>query len=251
MDDWNFTRTISNLRTIRNTGIRQLTKDFFNTRIGYDWLLANQDEVMETCLKLLNTPWPATVIPAARWGDMSQLTRDVPAERVVTIDPSVVAETYHVIPTVVPEDKARRWVLGTLKDERRWLESLGLTWETRYSGGVASKATEKHKEAELVRLYAESWGVLSPPHVRVLGTGWWRYRFVATRMANSILLSDKREMPGLGSAFSVTPSSVENMTTMELTNLAREQARIYDEWKMSMSEVTDRLMNVMREARPW
>lgn len=251
MDDWNFTRTVSNLRTIRNTGIQQLTKRIFHLRPGHDWVMANEAEVLGICLKLLETPWPTTVIPATRWGDASLLIKDVPATSVVTVDPSVVAETYHDIPTINPRDKMQRWVLGVLKDERPWLDSLNLSWETRYAGGIASKAEERHLEAELVKLYAESWGVLSPPHKRVLGTGWWRYRFTAARMAGSILLSDPDEMPKLGSAFTLDPSVVEDMTTRELTSLASEQAQIYDQWKMPMGEVTDRLMRVIREARTW
>lgn len=251
MDDWNFTRTLSNLRTIRNTGIRQLTKELFNTRHGYDWVVDNQEEVFDLCLKLLNTPWPTTVIPATTWGDLTKMASEVPTSRFVHVDPSVVAETYHDIPTIAPADKERRWVLGVLKDERKWLDSLNLNWDVTYSGGVASKATERHKEADLVKLYARSWGVLSPPHIRVLGTGWWRYRFTAARVANSILLCDPREMPKLGPAFSIAPRAIEDMSTTELTALAADQARIYDSWKMPMGTVTDRLMDVMRTATTW
>lgn len=252
VDDWHYTGTVSQLRTIATHGEHQLVKPFFNRRKHYDWALEHVGELMETCRTLLETPWPATLVPAFTWGNRAQLEKYLPTDRVEYVDLSVVAERYHTVAQRLPIDRRREWVLGVLQNEQPWVDSLDLEWPVRYHGGRASKAEAGGlAEADLLALYGQSWGVLSPPHVRVRGTGWWRYRVTMAREAGAVLLSDPREVYALGEAYTVAPSAVEAMDAGELCSLAVAQAEAYDAVKQSLPSLEGQLRRVIETAEVW
>ena len=242
VDDWAFPRLVSNL----NTHIRypwQLTKEFFSSRASYDWACSRKPELQVIVERMRHKPWAPTIVPAFTWGDHQKLTGEV---EMMTqphyVDVSALAREY---PLTFPPTRERRWVLGTVSDQRKWLDSLNLSWEVSHLGTKASKAPEKMPEADLVQLYAESWGVLSPPYKRILGTGWWRNRAVYAARAGAILLADPKEMPQLGEAYQVVPSDVERMTDTELCSLAAAQREALFKHQPSSGDVARQLLSIV------
>lgn len=242
VDDWAFPRLVANL----NTHIRhpwQLTKEFFSGRASYDWACGRKDELQVIVERMRYQPWAPTIVPAFTWGDRQKLTGEV---EMMTqphyVDVSSLAREY---PLTFPATRERRWVLGTVSDQRKWMDSLNLTWEINHLGTRASKAPEKMAEADLVQLYAESWGVLSPPYKRILGTGWWRNRAVYAARAGAILLADPGEMPQLGEAYQVVPSDVERMTDTELCSLAAAQREALFSRQPSSGDVARQLLSIV------
>lgn len=220
VDDWAFPRLVANL----NTHLRypwQLTKEFFKGRSNYEWASRRKPELHKMVERMRYEPWAPTIVPAFTWGDHQKLTGEVEMmTNAHYVDVSALAMEY---PLTFPAERERRWVLGTVSDQRKWMDSLNLSWEVSHLGTKASKAPEKMPESALVQLYAESWGVLSPPYKRILGTGWWRNRAVYAARAGAILLADPGEMPQLGEAYQVAPADVERMTDTELCSLAAAQ----------------------------
>ncbi len=238
VDDWAFPRLVANL----NTHIRhpwQLTKEFFSGRASYDWACGRKDELQVLVERMRYQPWAPTLVPAFTWGDHQKLTGEVEMmTEPYYVDVSALAMEY---PLTFPETRERRWVLGTVSDQRKWMDSLGLSWEINHLGTRASKAPEKMPESQLVQLYAESWGVLSPPYKRILGTGWWRNRAVYAARAGAILLADPGEMPQLGKSYQIKPAEVEQMSDTELHQLAAAQRAALFNSQPSASQVAAQL----------
>jgi hypothetical protein len=243
VDDWAFPSMIGKLKTaVKNP--EHLTKPFFERRYGHEWAVVHRDLLVGVLERLLEQTWPPTVIPAFTWGDHQVLQDRLPmVQRAVFVDPSLFARGYAVHP-VPPEDKQRQWVLGTVSDQRTWLGKQQLGWDVRYIGSRSSKATEKMQEQDLVALYAKSWGVLSPPYKQILGTGWWRNRFVYTSWMRSILFCDPGEAPQLGGAFQLNPLEVSEMSVRDLANVADWQWREQAQRMMSR----DRVHQTLRDA---
>lgn len=226
-DDWQVQLIGSSFGTMVRKPER-LTKDFFKSaRVDFDWARANNDRLMEYVTRLHENEWPTTILPIYEGGDLSKLTLRgnprVPARRIVKVDPSPFGVKYDV---KIPPDSERwaAWVLGTLSDQRSWVESLGATWQVRYFGTRPSKSENGAlTEQALVQEYANSWGVLSPPYWHA-GSGWWRLRHQHAISTGSVLLCGKGELDFMGEAFRVAAPDVEVMTVAELHELARAQS---------------------------
>lgn len=243
VDDWAFPRLVANL----NTHIRhpwQLTKEFFSGRASYDWACSRKAELQVLVERMRYQPWAPTLVPAFTWGDHQKLTGEVEMmTEPYYVDVSSLAVEY---PLTFPETRERRWVLGTVSDQRKWMDSLNLSWEVNHLGTRASKAPEKMPESQLVQLYAESWGVLSPPYKRILGTGWWRNRAVYAARAGAILLADSGEMPQLGEPYQLKPAEVEAMSDTELCSLAAAQRQALFSAQPSASQVAAQLDSIVQ-----
>jgi hypothetical protein len=223
VDDWGFSQLIANLGThLRQP--HQLTKEFFKGRLNRDWALSHEAELMEVVRWLGEDPWPPLLVPTFRWGNHEKLGNLLPnAHDVTYVDPSRFARSYDVVATAV-EERDRQWVLGTVSNQLEWVESLNLAWPLNHLGTRTSRAPRKMPERDLVQLYADSWGVLSPPYRKILGTGWWRNRFVYAARTRSVLLCDPGEAAQLGEPYLLTPDVVEKQPTTALRDLAHAQA---------------------------
>lgn len=84
--------------------------------------------------------------------------------------------------------KRRRWVMASLQDNSRWIEKQDFSWDILYYG-VKKFGQQRITEAQLAKVYASSWGVISPPHPKLLGTGWFRVRVPMAMEAGSILIA--------------------------------------------------------------
>lgn len=245
VDDWQFTSITSKLGTVSRDA-NHLTKPFFAGRPDHEWALANVGLEMAVVHRLLEKDWPATLIPAFTWGDHTVLRSRLPRATGFVIDPSVLARAY---PVEWPEQRERRWVLGTVSDQRGWLETVRGAWPVEHVGGRASKAARSVPEAELVQLYADSCGVLSPPYTATLGTGWWRNRFVHAARTRAVLLADPREAPRLGDAYcGYGVEVIEAMTDPQLVELAAWQCRTLQMHQMTPGEIGEQLQRAVEWA---
>lgn len=242
VDDWRFPRFVTNLGTCSRLP-HHLTKEFFDHRPGWSWSQdpANQARLVAVVNRLRDETWPPIIIPAYGWGDHVKLTSKLPhLGEVTTVDPTAFCRVYD-IDRAEPEDRKRGWVCGVVTDRRGWLEKLGNEWPVNYIGSKSSKAETKLKETDLVNLYGGSWGVLSPVYTQVVGTGWWRNRFVYTARAHSIIFCDPREAPRLGAPYSMPIAEIEAASARDLANLADEQREIFDAWTPSVDTVASQL----------
>lgn len=248
VDDWQFPSITSKLGTVsRDSG--HLTKPFFAGRPDHQWAVDNVGVEMAVVDRLLNRDWPATIIPAFTWGDHEVLTSRLPrAPHTFVFDPSVLARPYEVTQRP-PSERARRWVLGTVSDQRKWLETVKGDWPVEHFGGRASKAAQGLSEADLVQMYAFSWGVMSPPYSAILGTGWWRNRLVYAARTHSVLLCDRREAPQLGDAYQLNTVMVEELDDERLRELGDWQARELLTRQMTPGEIGDVLNRAVQQAQ--
>jgi hypothetical protein len=226
VDDWNFMTLRTSVRSINKDTQRLFTT--IKGRTYREWAETPDGRAMiDLVMNAMDTrPWPATLFPAFSWGDHSRFklhgAAEIPAREIVALDPTVFADPYELV-KAVPDERKRSWVMGTLSNQQPWIAKLGLTWDVNYVGAKASKAERSVKESELIQMYAESWGVLSAPYKRILGTGWWRNRFVYAARAGAVLMCDPAEAPQLGPAYQLD-HAVEILSNDELTELAVAQA---------------------------
>lgn len=245
VDDWQFPSITSSLKTYTKAPDK-LVKPLFNYRRDYDWAFSSSGRsVIDPVMARLVEKLPPVLVPAFNWGDRSKLDT-LSAERMVYLDPSPFCHDYEASP-YPREDRERAWVMGTLSDQRTWLESLQLGWEVSYVGGKASKAEMKVTEQELVEGYAQSWGVLSHPY-RHAGSGWWRNRFVHAARTGSVLLGDKAEVTPIGESYELTGHAVEALSSWELEDLGQCQAAELSFWEISKDETYERITGYMKDA---
>jgi hypothetical protein len=243
LDDWRFTQLFSNLAThLRHP--HQLTKPFFKSRVSYDW--ACQPEVTERLMRvtqrLAESAWPITIVPAFTWGDHSIFSKRLTmSPEVICADVSPFATRYE-IPYRDINFRKKAWVLGTVSNQLAWLESLELKWPLDHIGTKTSRAPVKMPEPELVARYGENWGVLSPPYKAILGSGWWRNRFVYAARAGAILYCDPGEAADLGDAYSLLSiHEIEQLTSQELNEISIEQSKAFFERQADASETAELL----------
>jgi hypothetical protein len=99
-------------------------------------------------------------------------------------------------------------------------------WNLHVIGGGLTKRDRSSvmPEAEVVQEYARCWGVLSPPYAKLLGSGWWRNRFVYAAATRTVFWGDPREAPQLGGAYELPLGKIETLGIWELDSLADYQA---------------------------
>lgn len=223
VDDWKFGAIHGSTTSLNKNTDRLFTS--IKGRTNREWAEFGPgrpliDSVMDA---MANRRWPTTILPAYGWGDTSKFNAmaAIPTDRIVYLDPSPF-QTYTFDP-VPAEDRQRRWVLGTLSDQRGWISSLGLDWPVEYFGTKPSGAEGVMTEPALVQLTAESWGSMCPPYAHA-GSGWWRCRYIYAADTGAVLLANPAEVAPLGDPYLVTPAEVEKMSVAQLTELASAQA---------------------------
>lgn len=251
VDDWNFTRLTSQLQTVVKYDGKHLVRPFFASRKAFEWGCERRELMTAVCRGLHEKTWPVTVIPAFTWGNHEKLVEKLDVASVEFVDPSAVAELRYQPLHADPSERTRQWVLGVLQNERTWLEKQGTTWPVNYLGGRASKADGKLPERELIQLYAESWGVLSPPHTRVVDTGWWRYRFIGASVAGAVMVADKREVADLGEPYQLTVAEVEAASQGRLEAMAADQRAALLARQPSLEDVVNQMTRAVEAAVLW
>lgn len=118
--------------------------------------------------------------------------------------------------------KRARWVMASLQDNSRWVEKQGFIWPV-LSYGVRKLGQQRITEAQLAKVYASSWGVLSPPHPKLEGTGWFRVRVPMAIDAGSIIFAPPADAQILFGGYYRNINHLENLSTGELIDQAKHQ----------------------------
>jgi hypothetical protein len=245
IDDWHFYQLFSNFKSIVKNPA-QLIKPFFSGRDLHEYATENLSELAAVVERLHTQPWPVTVVPAFTWGDHAKFAAELKlSDDVIFVDVSALAEA-HPDPGL---PRGRGWVLGTVSNQLEWLESLSLQWPVYHFGGKASRAEAKLPESELVREYYRNAGVLSPPYERIIGTGWWRNRFVHAARARSILLGDPRDAASLDASYSLDPKQVEALSSSGLADLSAAQRDAFFKAQLPAEEAAALLMGAIELAK--
>jgi hypothetical protein len=223
VDDWQYPRISDNLLTV-GRGLHRLVREaVFKGRPGWDWATGEgASDVEKLVERLMLRPWPEVIYPAFGWGRHHLLGVRLPAQRHVALDPTSYTRSYQ-LERAEPSERQRRWVLGTLSDQSKWLEKLGASWHV-HQAGRPKEGAPMVSEQELVQQYAGSWGVLSPQYLKVAGSGWWRNRFVYAAMAGAVIFADENEVRPLGEPYLVPLEKVESLSDAELSELAAAQS---------------------------
>lgn len=278
IDDWQTQLLNSAYKSILKEPARLVRvpgSKLHDSRHQIDWARepGNIDKVMKGVDLLFNSPWPTVVAPFYTWGDHMEIFKKMPqisAENLVAVDPSRYVEWYPLVP-VPDSERVPQWVLGILSDQLGWITELGLTlepptpeevealsigdvgaiegwrWPLFHIGGKASKAKIRMKERELVQLYAESWGVLSPPYWHA-GSGWWRNRFVYTAYAGAILAGGPQEGAPCGPEYTYPVEMIERFSGSQLRQLADAQKSRLLSQMSTKEEVQTKLLEVFEKA---
>lgn len=226
-----------------------------------EWGRLTKDQVGRARAALLHfldpegPPW-AIAGPFFAWGDKSSFfrtgRREINAEP-FAIDPSPMME-YPMFAAFEPQRRQRRWVLATLQNHDRWLQDLQATWpievlgaQQKAVGGVrrADPGNPVIPEADVVRQYASSWGVLSPWY-RTAGSGWWRARFNYAAQVGAVLFCGDEDGAAIGPSFTNPLELIEEATLVELIELARRQQQQLWEWEWTRDEFLEALEELVR-----
>lgn len=157
------------------------------------------------------------LVPALTSGDVSRLCLNFDT---IIYDPSPYQRIYtYESPEGRP--KTRQWVCAGLQDESRWVNKQGFSWPVEYFG-VRKLGQMRLKEHQLANVFADSWGVVMPPH-RHAGSGWWRVRILMAAEAGCILFAGVGDRSILGTSYSISREQIENRTETQLTELAALQ----------------------------
>jgi len=246
LDDWQTHNIVSGLKTFHKVPTRVVRDSAVGCRKNHDWATANIDRIYPVIDALNTRPWPATIVPKFSWGTGLSVVKGLNSREWIWADVSAFAQDYN---TSIPDDsdRERAWVLGTLSDQTKWLDKLGLNWNVHYIGTKRTKAEKVLSEVELCDVYANSWGVLAAkyPHA---GSGWWRNRFIHAVRTRSILLADPLEVSELGESYLKNPSEIESMTTSQLRELADAQRDVFYSKETPKEQVIDTIMNAVHRA---
>jgi site-specific DNA-cytosine methylase len=195
-------------------------------------------------------PWQA-IVPAFSGGNLSLL--GIPAKAVTGIDPTAFSHRYPATPV---KAKEKAWVQASLLAKGK---PKGLAWPLRLYGNLdkeggdrgrpGENAQERLLEEDLMKVYCECWGVISPPHKHA-GSGWWRVRYLMAADAGCVLSADPKEAYVMGMPYveASHPAVVEKLRPAALTDLAKEQAARLRALCMSKEEVLTRLRKVITDA---
>jgi hypothetical protein len=244
LDDWQVHTISTALRTISKDSNRLVRASLSTCRHDHSWGCENVDRIFPVVEALLNRPWPPTLIPKFTFGDGQMIVKGLQGREWVWTDVSAFAHDYN---TTIPQDTDRyaQWVLGTLSDQRAWVDRQKLSWPVEYLGSKKSKADKVVTEEELCQMYANSWGVMAAkyPHA---GSGWWRNRFVHAVRTRSIMLADPKEVHELGEPYLIPGREIEKMNVQQLREVADGQRDAFYAAQAHPDEVIDTVMSVVR-----
>ncbi len=258
VDDWRLFDLVPKfLYLTRNAD--KLLKPVLENRRGADWLRERPHELQVVARAFTDgRPWPPCLACAFTWGSATdpRWQRFVPSRQLTLVDPSAYVEPFP-LEAKAPEDRERVWVNAALENPRE-LEKLNLParfrgWPVEHFGG-RNAGQPRVQESEVVARYHQVWGVVSLPHNRVSGLGWWRNRFVFAAQAGAVLSAWPEELASLNlpsngylqSPYTYEPSFLERCDADDLAEVALAQRTVLESWSPSREEVREQLDSFVR-----
>lgn len=243
IDDWQTKQLWSGAKTQARQPAR-MWKDLLN-RVGREACLASPAlrAACEGQIKLMaGDAWPWRLwTPLFRHGNPYAL--GLPATRYLRFDPSMhfwrqkldaglgtLAEALHV--------RERRWVSASLLSKQDWLDRTKLAWPLKRLGNI-KQDQERLPEDDVLRLYGESWGVLSCPHDHA-GSGWWRARYPFAALMGAIVFGSYQETKDLGASYRhFGAREIEELSDDALAELAQRQLEDFSAQAMGLDELQE------------
>ncbi len=186
-------------------------------------------------------PFKHILMPLFPWYDPNKIGfRLKDKDKIVPIDPSLI-----VRPPDVPfvGEKKRQWVAGSLFDHSDYINKLGLTWPLLKFGHKKTQVVLS--EPDLCKIYAESYGIISPKY-RTSGDGWWRMRYVHAAEYYNILLMSPEERANMPGIFKLSVQDIENRSNSSLHSLMVQQSKWLVGNFMAISEIISRIKEVLK-----
>jgi len=252
VDDWRLFDIRQKYQyVIRNKD--KLLKEALKFQKGRDWVAEHPEELQRVARAFMDgRPWPPIVAPMFGWGapDDPRWLQWLPTGSLTLVDPG----SYVTVPdglAKAPEDRERAWVSAALENPRdvvrlRLEERFGWPLE-RFGSRLSGEA--RVQEEEVLARYGSCWGVISIPHNRVTGMGWWRARFNHAALLGCVLSAWPEELANLGlpsdgylqSPYTYSPSWVERASTDQLAWLAAAQRSVLESWQPSREQLQEQL----------
>lgn len=153
--------------------------------------------------------------PFFPWGDRDIITNGTPFTKIHEFNPTSYYMKHWEGKIEIPKKKIKQWVYGALSDYSKWHTRLGASWPIR-----AFNKKTFIPEPELVKLYAQSYGMLLPKY-KASGSGWWRARYCHAMLCENVMAGDETELrePGLWDDI----EHIEGLSTKRLGALAKYQ----------------------------
>lgn len=238
LDDVDTTKIVSGLKTMHDDPAR-FTKKFFEYKLQYD--IASQPEYRTWLLQgvemLHKNAWPETLIPMFPWGDQAAAAARIPnVVESLAFDPSSFLNTYV---DDAPADRKRQWVTETT-EKVKWLGQQRVSFElTR----LHKPHNKRPDDPQLVKKYAESWGVLDFG----IETGWWYSRIPYAAQARALYVTEYRKVQPLGDAYMLLPDAAEYMDEGLRLEWADAQAQTFAALSEPRDSVRDKIQRVVEK----
>ena len=193
---------------------------------------------------LVNDLTHPVIYPFHSWGDPAKI-RIKTTGKIHLVDPAkyyiglISNFTYNFHLT----NRKKAWVLGSLFDHSKYIESLGISWEVLRYGH--KKTQEVLTERELAYIYSNNWGIISPKYPNS-GDGWWRVRWVFTAYISNIIHACREELGSLPSNFLPSVNEIESMSKIQLGDLATYQSSELLKRFSSREKFTSKIEEVLR-----
>lgn len=205
-DDWSFCGFGSSVR---------YTLDRWNKYIEYK-KFPYSEKILDSTLESLNTMISVNernnapvLAPMFPWGDHSFLMKDNYDANLITVDPSAWL-CYHSLDIPKPFERKRQWVMAALSDHSKWIKKQGFKLPVLYVGNKRMVGVEVLNERDTIRLFAQSYGVLSTGYPSA-GSGWWRTRYLNCAWAESIMYCDPIDGKTMSLPYQMSPSYYESL----------------------------------------
>ena len=248
LDDWQTKQLTSRFETCARSHERAFR--LLKYRGPKNEVLRYSRELLATVSNLAGGKWLwPVVVPILGDGDVSLL--GLPT-KVLPIDPTFYTKRY-------PKPRQARqknyeWIMASLlykpTPQLSWpIKAYGSLDRTSGMGGIGSpgeKAQPRVPEAELMKVYASAWGVLSPAHPHA-GSGWWRVRYLMSADAGCVLSADLQEAACLGKAYTRASDTgcVESLSDAGLRKLVVDQRKTLERITWPKERVLDALSSVL------
>jgi hypothetical protein len=161
--------------------------------------------------------------PMFNWGNHKFLMFENYEAELIPVDPSRWLK-YPTVEIPQPKDRIRQWVMAALSNHSSWVNKQGFKLPVKYVGNKRMDNCLILDESSTVRLFANSFGVLSTGYPSA-GSGWWRTRYLNAAWAESVIYSDPKDAAVMGKAFQGTAEQFENVQSeREYEMLAESQS---------------------------
>lgn len=200
------------------------------------------ERMMDAQMMAHNAP---VLCPMFKWGDHEFLMRENYLAKLITVDPSAWVKFPDLtVPTFY--NKRKQWVMAALSDHSRWVNKQGFQLPIKYVGNKRMGDGFVLTETETIRLFSDSFGILSCGYPSA-GSGWWRSRYLNASWAESIIYSDSRDASLMGEAYQ---GKAEDFEAIDTPEKYEERVSGQREWLnaniASKEEVKQTIIELMR-----